>query len=58
MVNEFDKKLEDCVVGEVVTELQCGTFGENEVYYVVKKDPLGKKYLEKTGHSGNLVDNR
>ena len=58
MVSEFDKKLEDCVVGEKVTEFHCGTFGEYEVYYEVKKDSSDKKYLEEIGHTGNLVDNR
>ena len=58
MASEYDKELDDCVEGEVVTRFDCGTFGESETYFVVRVDSNGQKYLEQTGYSGNLVDNR
>lgn len=58
MTRGYDKNLEDCVEGERVTRYDSGTFGECEVYFIVKIDSDGNKYLEETGHSRNLVDNR
>ncbi|MFA5993191.1 MAG: hypothetical protein WC796_05790 [Candidatus Pacearchaeota archaeon] len=58
MASEFDKDLEGCVEGETITESASGTFGESETYFIVRVSSDGRKYLEETGHSGNLVDNR
>jgi len=58
MTSDYDKRIEDCVEGESITRYDCGTFGEYEVYCIVRVDSGGRKYLEEIGHSHNLVDNR